>query len=166
MENYCLSLLVENNFGVLSRIAGLFARRGYNIDSLTVGTTEDAKVSRITITVTGDEHILAQIKKQLNKLIDVIKVIELKPEDSIRRELVFIKVKANDETRSNIVEISNLFRANVVDVARESLVLEITGTRNKVDAFFNMIEPYGILEFVRSGAVSYTHLTLPTILLV
>lgn len=109
MENYCLSLLVENNFGVLSRIAGLFARRGYNIDSLTVGTTEDAKVSRITITVTGDEHILAQIKKQLNKLIDVIKVIELKPEDSIRRELVFIKVKANDETRSNIVEISNLF---------------------------------------------------------
>ena len=151
MENYCLSLLVENNFGVLSRIAGLFARRGYNIDSLTVGTTEDAKVSRITITVTGDEHILAQIKKQLNKLIDVIKVIELKPEDSIRRELVFIKVKANDETRSNIVEISNLFRANVVDVARESLVLEITGTRNKVDAFFNMIEPYGILEFVRYG---------------
>ncbi len=151
MENYCLSLLVENNFGVLSRIAGLFARRGYNIDSLTVGTTEDAKVSRITITVTGDEHILAQIKKQLNKLIDVIKVIELKPEDSIRRELVFIKVKANDETRSNIVEISNLFRANVVDVARESLVLEITGTRDKVDAFFNMIEPYGILEFVRSG---------------
>ena len=151
MENYCLSLLVENNCGVLSRIAGLFARRGYNIDSLTVGTTEDAKVSRITITVTGDEHILAQIKKQLNKLIDVIKVIELKPEDSIRRELVFIKVKANDETRSNIVEISNLFRANVVDVARESLVLEITGTRDKVDAFFNMIEPYGILEFVRSG---------------
>ncbi|MEG0309965.1 MAG: acetolactate synthase small subunit, partial [Eubacterium sp.] len=148
---YCLSLLVENNSGVLSRIAGLFARRAYNIDSLTVGTTEDAKVSRITITVTGDEKILAQIKKQLNKLIDVIKVIELKPEDSIRRELVFIKVKANDTTRSNIVEISNLFRANVVDVARESLVLEVTGTRYKVDAFFNMIEPYGILEFVRSG---------------
>ncbi|MEF9918560.1 MAG: acetolactate synthase small subunit [Eubacterium sp.] len=151
MNNYCLSLLVENNSGVLSRIAGLFARRAYNIDSLTVGTTEDAKVSRITITVTGDEKILAQIKKQLNKLIDVIKVIELKPEDSIRRELVFIKVKANDTTRSNIVEISNLFRANVVDVARESLVLEVTGTRYKVDAFFNMIEPYGILEFVRSG---------------
>lgn len=151
MENHCLSLLVENNFGVLSRIAGLFARRGYNIDSLTVGTTEDAKVSRITITVTGDEEIVEQIKKQLNKLIDVIKVIELKPGEAIRRELVFIKVKANDETRSNIVEISNLFRAKVVDVSRESLVLEITGTRDKVDAFFNMIEPYGILEFVRSG---------------
>ena len=92
----CLSLLVENNFGVLSRISGLFARRGYNIDSLTVGTTENAKFSRITITVTGDEQILTQIKKQLNKLIDVITVIELKPEESITRELVFIKVKADD----------------------------------------------------------------------
>jgi len=151
MENYCLSLLVENNFGVLSRIASLFARRGYNIDSLTVGTTEDAKISRITIVVTGDEKILAQIKKQLNKLIDVIKVIELKPSEAIRRELVFIKVKANNDTRSEIVQISNLFRANVVDVARNSLVLEITGTRDKVDAFINMITPFGILEFVRSG---------------
>lgn len=150
-EKTCLSLLVENNFGVLSRISGLFARRGYNIDSLTVGTTEDAKFSRITITVTGDEQILTQIKKQLNKLIDVITVIELKPEDSITRELVFIKVKADDITRSQIVEISNLFRANIVDVARESLILEITGTRDKIEAFFNMIEPYGILEFIRSG---------------
>ncbi len=151
MENHCLSLLVENNSGVLSRIAGLFARRGYNIDSLTVGPTEDAKVSRITITVTGDEEIVEQIKKQLNKLIDVIKVIELKEGESIRRELVFIKVKASDETRTDIVEISNLFRAKVVDVSRESLVLEITGTRDKVNAFFNMIEPFGIIEFVRSG---------------
>lgn len=147
----CLSLLVENNFGVLSRISGLFARRGYNIDSLTVGTTENAKFSRITITVTGDEQILTQIKKQLNKLIDVITVIELKPEESITRELVFIKVKADDTNRSQVVEIANLFRANIVDVARESLILEITGTRDKIDAFFNMIEPYGILEFIRSG---------------
>lgn len=150
-EKTCLSLLVENNFGVLSRISGLFARRGYNIDSLTVGTTVDAKFSRITITVTGDEQILTQIKKQLNKLIDVITVIELKPHESITRELVFIKVKANNITRSQIVEIANLFRANIVDVARESLILEITGTREKIDAFFNMIEPYGILEFIRSG---------------
>lgn len=147
----CLSLLVENNFGVLSRISGLFARRGYNIDSLTVGTTEDSKFSRITITVTGDEQILIQIKKQLNKLIDVITVIELKPDEAITRELVFIKVKADDVTRSQIVEIANLFRANIVDVARESLILEITGTRDKIEAFFNMIEPYGILEFIRSG---------------
>ncbi len=147
----CLSLLVENNFGVLSRISGLFARRGYNIDSLTVGTTENAKFSRITITVTGDEQVLTQIKKQLNKLIDVITIVELKPDNSITRELVFIKVKANDTNRTQIVEISNMFRANIVDVARESLVLEITGTRDKISAFFNMIEPYGILEFIRSG---------------
>ncbi len=150
-KKHCLSLLVENNFGVLSRISGLFARRGYNIDSLTVGITEDSHFSRITLVVTGDERILEQIKKQLNKLINVIKVIELKDGEAIRRELVFIKVKADDSTRSNIVQISNLFRASVVDVGTESLVLEITGTREKVDAFFKMIEPYGILEFVRSG---------------
>lgn len=147
----CLSLLVENNFGVLSRISGLFARRGYNIDSLTVGTTENAELSRITITVTGDDQILTQIKKQLNKLIDVITVIELKPDEAIIRELVFIKVKADDTTRSQIVEIANMFRANIVDVARESLVIEITGTRYKIEGFFEMVEPYGILEFVRSG---------------
>ena len=147
----CLSLLVENNFGVLSRISGLFARRGYNIDSLTVGTTENAELSRITITVTGDDQILTQIKKQLNKLIDVITVIELKPAESIIRELVFIKVKADDTTRSQIVEIANMFRANIVDVARESLVIEITGTRYKIEDFFDRVEPYGILEFVRSG---------------
>ena len=151
MEKHCLSLLVENNFGVLSRISGLFARRGYNIDSLTVGVTDDERVSRITMVVTADEATLEQIKKQLNKLINVIKVIELKPDDAIRRELVFIKVRANDQTRSQIVEISNLFRASVVDVAKESLVLEVTGSMSKVNAFINMISPYGILEFVRSG---------------
>ena len=151
MEKHCLSLLVENNFGVLSRISGLFARRGYNIDSLTVGTTENPKISRITMVVTGDERILEQIKKQLNKLINIIKVVELREGESIRRELVFIKVKANNQTRSNIVEISNLFRANVVDVSKNSLVLEVTGNRDKVDAFLEMIEPFGILEFVRSG---------------
>lgn len=151
MERHCLSLLVENNFGVLARISGLFARRGYNIDSLTVGTTEDERFSRITMVVTADEQTLEQIKKQLNKLINVIKVIELKEGEAIRRELVFVKVKADDRTRTNIVEISNLFRASVVDVAKESLVLEITGTLSKVDAFLDMIEPYGIMEFVRSG---------------
>ena len=151
MEKHCLSLLVENNFGVLSRISGLFARRGYNIDSLTVGTTENPRISRITMVVTGDERILEQIKKQLNKLINVIKVIELKDGEAIRRELVFIKVRANDDTGANIVQISNLFRASVVDVAKESLILELTGTREKVDAIIEIIEPFGVLEFVRSG---------------
>ncbi len=152
MNKHVLSLLVENNSGVLSRIAGLFARRGYNIDSLTVGITENSKVSRITIVTSGDEKTLEQIKKQLNKIIDVIKVLEIDPDKEVCRELVFIKVKATDGNRSDIISISKLFRANVVDVGRESLIFEITGIYSKVEAFFRMMEPYGILEFVRSGA--------------
>ncbi len=150
-ETRCFSVLVMNNAGVLSRIAGLFARRGYNIDALTVGPTEDDSVSRITITVKGDDQIIEQIQKQLYKLIDVIKVVELEKGKSIRRELVYIKVKADNKSRANIVEICNLFRAKIVDVAPKSLVLEIVGPRSKVDAFFNMIKPFGIIEFVRSG---------------
>ncbi|MSS20083.1 acetolactate synthase small subunit [Pseudoramibacter porci] len=150
-EKHCLSLIVENKFGVLTRISALFARRGYNIDSLTVGMTEDEDISRITMVVTADEQTLEQIKKQLNKLINVIKVTELKKESAIARELVFIKVKADGRTRSNIVEISNLFRAHVIDVSKDSLILQITGTTSKTKAFMNMIEPYGIIEFVRSG---------------
>jgi acetolactate synthase-1/3 small subunit len=151
-KKYCLSLLVENNFGVLSRIAGLFSRRGYNIDSLTVGTTQDTHVSRMTITVMGDEKILEQITKQLNKLVDVIKVIELKGDSSISREIVFIKVKACNGNRTEIIEIANIFRAKIVDVAPETLILELTGDDNKISAFFTMLEPFGILEFIRSGA--------------
>ena len=147
-EKHCLSLIVENKFGVLTRISALFARRGYNIDSLTVGMTEDEDISRITMVVTADEQTLEQIK---NKLINVIKVTELKKESAIARELVFIKVKADGRTRSNIVEISNLFRAHVIDVSKDSLILQITGTTSKTKAFMNMIEPYGIIEFVRSG---------------
>lgn len=147
----CFSVLVMNSAGVLSRIAGLFARRGYNIDALTVGPTEDSKISRITITVNGDDHIIEQIKKQLYKLVDVIKVVELEKGQSIRRELVYIKVKADNSTRASIVEICNLFRAKIVDVAPQSLILEIVGPRSKVEAFFEMIKPFGILEFVRSG---------------
>ena len=158
MEHYvdnestrCLSVLVKNSAGVLSRIAGLFARRGYNIDALTVGPTENQEISRITITVNGDDAVLEQIKKQLYKLIDVIKVVELEKGKSIRRELVYIKVKADNQTRANIVEICNIFRAKIVDVAPKSLVLEIVGPRSKVNAFFDMIKAFGILEFVRSG---------------
>lgn len=152
MKKYVLSLLVENNSGVLSRIAGLFARRCYNIDSLTVGKTENQEISRMTITVIGDEQILEQIKKQLNKLIEVIKIVELTPGDSVSRELVFVKVKADNTTRSNIIQISNIFRAQIVDVARNSLILQITGDEKKVKAFIDMLEPFGILEFIRSGA--------------
>lgn len=151
MEKHVLSLLVENNFGVLSRIAGLFARRGFNIDSLTVGKTEDQKISRMTITVIGDQQILEQIIKQLNKLIEVIKIVELMPEDSVSRELVFIKVKADNHTRYNIIEISNIFRANIIDVSPSSLILQITGDEDKIKAFMNMLSPFGILEFIRSG---------------
>jgi acetolactate synthase-1/3 small subunit len=152
LKKHVLSLLVENNAGVLSRIAGLFARRCFNIDSLTVGTTEDEALSRMTIVVTGDDQTLEQIKKQLNKLVEVIKVVELMPKESIRRELVFIKVKADNATRSNVIEISNIFRANIVDVAKESLILELTGDGAKIEAFMELMEPYGVLEFIRSGA--------------
>lgn len=152
MKRYVLSLLVENNSGVLSRIAGLFARRCFNIDSLTVGPTQDEKLSRMTITVIGDEQILEQIKKQLNKLIEVIKIVELTPQESVSRELVFVKVKADNNTRSNIIEISNIFRANIVDVSHGSLILQLTGDDNKVTAFMDMLRPFGIIEFIRSGA--------------
>lgn len=152
MKKYVLSLLVENNSGVLSRIAGLFARRCYNIDSLTVGKTENQEISRMTITVIGDEQILEQIKKQLNKLIEVIKIVELTCGDSVSRELVFVKVKADNDTRSNIIQISNIFRAQIVDVAHNSLILQITGDEEKVKAFIDVLEPFGILEFIRSGA--------------
>jgi acetolactate synthase-1/3 small subunit len=152
MKKYVLSLLVENNSGVLSRIAGLFARRCFNIDSLTVGMTEAENISRMTITVIGDEQILEQIKKQLNKLIEVIKIVELTSEDSVSRELVFIKVKADNTTRSNIIEISNIFRAHIVDVSQSSLILQLTGEEEKLKAFKSMLEPFGIIEFIRSGA--------------
>ena len=152
MKKHVLSLLVENNSGVLSRIAGLFARRCFNIDSLTVGTTEDEALSRMTIVVTGDDQTLEQIKKQLNKLVEVIKVVELSSGESISRELVFIKVKADNKTRSNVIEISNIFRANIVDVAKEGLILELTGDGSKIVAFMELMEPFGILEFIRSGA--------------
>jgi len=151
MEKHILSVLVENNSGVLSRIAGLFSRRGYNINSLTVGTTENKNISRMTITVYGDEKILEQIKKQLNKLIEVIKIIELSADNSVCRELLMVKVKTDKSTRSEIMEIANIFRADIIDVAKESLILELTGAKDKVDAFKAMLGPFGILEVARTG---------------
>lgn len=150
MNRHIISVLVENSSGVLSRIAGLFSRRAYNIHSLTVGPTEDESISRMTITVSGDEQVFQQIKKQLNKLIEVIKIIELKPEKSVCRELMMIRVNSVD-SRSNIMEIANIFRANIIDVAVESLVLELTGDKNKIDAFQTMLAPFGIIDIVRTG---------------
>ncbi|NLX64900.1 MAG: acetolactate synthase small subunit [Clostridiaceae bacterium] len=151
MSRHVLSVLVENQSGVLSRVSGLFSRRGYNIDSLSVGETEDPKVSRMTIVVRGDDYILEQIKKQLNKLIDVIKIVELDPQQSVFRELAMIKVNTTMETRASIIEIVSIFRANIVDVSNETLTVEMTGDESKIEAFINLMNNYGIVEVVRTG---------------
>lgn len=151
MDKHILSVLVENQAGVLSKISGLFTRRGYNIDSLSVGETEDPEISRMTITLHGDIQTVEQIVKQLNKLIDVIKVVELKKGKSVCRELLLIKVKASLETRSDIIGISDIFKSKIIDVAKESFILELTGDSEKVEAFTEILKPYGILEYNRTG---------------
>ena len=150
-KRYILSVLVENHSGVLSRIAGLFSRRGYNITSLTVGETINPEVSRMTIELYGDEYILEQIKKQLNKLEDVLKVIDLQPEQAVLRELVLIKVHADDHSRPAIIEVANIFRAKVVDISKETLTMEITGEQRKTCAFIDLMSSYRIKEIARTG---------------
>jgi len=155
MDRHVLSVLVENQAGVLSRVSGLFSRRGYNIDSLTVGVTENPNLSRITIVVnTDDELIVDQIKKQLNKLIDVVKVIELKPQNSVYRELALVKIRSSDETRASIISVVDIFRAKIIDVSSESVTAEITGDQNKLTAFKELMQPFGIKEFVRTGVTA------------
>ncbi len=151
MEKHVISALVENQSGVLSRIAGLFSRRGYNIDSLSVGETEDPTISRMTIVTKADRQIQEQIKKQLNKLIEVIKIVELEEETSVYRELALIKVAADKKTRAEIIEIANIFRAHIVDVSDCALIVEATGDQGKISALTNMLEPYGIKEIIRTG---------------
>lgn len=151
MNRHVLSILVENQAGVLSRITGLFSRRGYNIDSLSVGVTEDKKMSRITAVVYCDDLVIEQIKKQVEKLIDVIKVVELGKNSSVFRELALIKVKANVEMRPDVISIVDIFRASIVDVANDSLTIEITGDQNKITAFIELMQAYGIKEMVRTG---------------
>lgn len=151
MNRHILSVLVENQSGVLSRVSGLFSRRGYNIDSLSVGETEDPNISRMTIVVRGDDYILEQIKKQLNKLIDVIKIVELNTQQSVFRELAMIKINTTMETRASVIEIVSIFRANIVDVSNETLTVEITGDESKIEAFKNLMDKYGIMEIVRTG---------------
>jgi acetolactate synthase I/III small subunit len=151
---HTLSVLVEDKPGVLARVASLFSRRGYNIQSLAVGATEQKDMSRMTIVVSVDEAPLEQITKQLNKLINVIKIVEQDEDNSVSRELALIKVRADASTRSQVIEAVNLFRAKVVDVSTESLTIEATGTPAKLEAFLRVLEPYGIRELVQSGVVS------------
>ncbi|MBU3175808.1 acetolactate synthase small subunit [Clostridium estertheticum] len=151
MNKYILSILVENHSGVLSKMAGLFTRRGYNIDSLTVSITDDPTISRMTIVVSGDEQITEQIVKQLNKLIDVIKILELSPEKSVSREVALIKVTLDQSTRSFIIETVNIFKCNIVEMNAKSIIIEITGNEEKVSSFIELMRPYGIKEVVRTG---------------
>ena len=151
---HTLSVLVEDKPGVLARVASLFSRRGYNIQSLAVGATEHKDLSRMTIVVDVEESPLEQITKQLNKLINVIKVVELTPDSSVQRDHLLVKVRADAATRGQVVQAADLFRAHVVDVAPESLTLEATGTRDKLEAFLEMMEPYGVRELVRSGTLA------------
>ncbi|WP_455054795.1 acetolactate synthase small subunit [Merdimonas faecis] len=145
------SLLVDNNPGVLSRISGLFSRRGYSIDSITAGVTADPRFTRITIVASGDELILSQIEKQVRKLEDVIEIKVLDPEDSVYRELIMVKIRADRSERAVIFSGSDIFRAKIVDLFMESLIGELTGTQSKLDAFLNLLEGYEILELARTG---------------
>jgi len=151
MNRHVLSVLVENHSGVLSRISGLFSRRGYNIDSLSVSETEDHDISRMTIVVRENDNIFNQVKKQLNKLIDVIKITELNPDNSVFRELALIKVNAKPVDRASIGETVDIFRGKIVDVASKTLTVEITGDGDKIYAFIELMRPYGIKEIVRTG---------------
>lgn len=153
---HTISVLVENHFGVLARVSALFSARGYNIDSLCVGETEDPSVSRMTVVVRGDDTVLDQIIKQLNKLVDVIEVIDLTAGDFVERELVMVKVGATGKHRSEIIEIASIFRAKVVDVSAGSMIVEVTGSEGKVEAFVNMMRPFGVLELVRTGEIAIT----------
>jgi len=151
MDRHVLSMLVENQAGVLTRITGLFSRRGYNIDSLSVGVTENLNYSRITIATTGDEPIIKQISKQVEKLVDVVKVIELEETSSVYRELLLVKINATSKTRAEVFGIVEIFRASIIDVSNETLTIELTGDQAKLSAFIELMEPYGIKELVRTG---------------
>ena len=151
MARHTLSVLVNNHMGVLSRVSGLFSRRGYNIESLSVGETENKEVSRMTIMVDCEDEVFVQIKNQLQKLMDVLTISDLAEDQSIRRELALIKIDASLEKRSQILEIINIFRAHVIDVTKTSLVLEITGDHSKVSAIISMLDQYGIKEVIRTG---------------
>jgi acetolactate synthase-1/3 small subunit len=154
MSKHTLSVLVENKPGVLTRVAGLFARRGFNIHSLAVGPTEQSDVSRMTVVVDVEDLPLEQVTKQLNKLVSVIKIVELESSASVQRELLLVKVRADLQTRSHVLETVRLFRAKVVDVAPDAVTIEVTGNPDKLEAFLKVLEPFGIRELVQSGLVA------------
>lgn len=151
MQKKVFQLLVDNTSGVLSRISGLFSRRGYNIESITAGVTADPRFTRITIVAYGDDVILDQIEKQVAKLVDVRDIKELKPEESVYRELVLIKARATAQQRQGVISVADIFRAKIIDVAPESLIIELTGNQTKIDAFINLLDGYEILELARTG---------------
>ena len=153
-RKHVLSILVENKPGVLARIAGLFARRGFNIDTLAVGPTEDPNISRITLTLDGAVHPIDQVTKQLHKLVNVLKIRDMEPEETIAREMALFKVTAAVENRAEIMQFAEIFRAKIVDVSRRTMTIEITGTDDKIEAFERMVRPFGLIEMVRTGEIA------------
>ena len=151
MRRKVFQLLVDNTSGVLSRISGLFSRRGYNIESITAGVTADPRFTRITIVTSGDDEILDQIEKQVDKLVDVRDIKELEPDNSVYRELALIKVRTDNEQRQGVIAVADIFRAKIIDVASDSLIVELTGNQAKIDAFINLLDGYEILELARTG---------------
>lgn len=156
MQTKVFQLLADNSSGVLSRISGLFSRRGYNIESITAGVTADPRFSRITIVTSGDDIILEQMEKQLAKLVDIRDIKELKPEDSVYRELVLIKIKAESQQRQGVIAVADIFRAKVIDVSPVNLTVELTGNQSKIEAFINLLDGYEILELARTGITGLT----------
>ena len=153
-RKHILSILVENKPGVLARIAGLFARRGFNIETLAVGPTDDPTTSRITLTVDGAAHPIDQVTKQLHKLVNVIKIRDLEPDETVARELALFKVSADGDGRAEIMQFTDIFRGKVIDVSKRSMTIEITGTDDKIEAFERMIRPFGLIEMVRTGEIA------------
>lgn len=153
---HIINILVENHFGVLARVSGLFSARGYNIESLCVGITEDATISRMTVVVQGDENIVNQIMHQLNKMVEVIEVTNLAEDSHVERELVLVRLKTNPQNRTELLEVADIFRAKIVDVSPESIIIEATGSIEKIKAFITMIRPYGIEDLSRTGRIALT----------
>ncbi len=153
-RRHILSILVENKPGVLARIAGLFARRGFNIETLAVGPTDDESISRVTLTVDGAVHPIDQVTKQLHKLVNVIKIRDLDPADTVARELALFKVAADSDTRAEVMQFTDMFRGRVIDVSKRSVTVEVTGTDDKIEAFERMVRPFGLVEMVRTGEIA------------